>query len=305
MSAGKKGISDHVESRLDDIFGDDGGDAADRFDDSATAAEVGSRIDDIFGSDKKSSVPTKKAAPISPQKPAVRKPDPKPKSTGSVKSAMISDLKSVVLALEWEITDQVMQKLGEEISKLEESCKEDKIAVAFLQLLGSLGKYIQKKRAEAHPESINLLHSVYENLESAMLSEDMSDAVKKKMLVTQVNKYKQLKEQISIQKPSEKEEEEKSAPPVQRSVQPLRMPEEKAAPAPFMEEPSVVAPIAPSSYMLSEEADMEIGIPRKTGDEAFAEGTEEMIRAIRELQRTVKEEFEALRAELKLWREKR
>ncbi len=296
-----------MESRLDDIFGDDGGDAAaDRFDDSATAAEVGSRIDDIFGSDKKSSVPTKKAAPVSPQKPAVsRKPEPKPKSTGNVKSAMISDLKSVVLALEWEITDQVMQKLGEEISKLEESCKDDKIAVAFLQLLGSLGKYIQKKRAEAHPESINLLHSVYENLEAAMLSEDMSDAVKKKMLVTQVNKYKQLKEQISIQKPSEKEEEEKPASPVSRPVQPLRMPEEKAAPSPLMEEPSVVAPIAPSSYMLSEDADMEIGIPRKTGDEAFAEGTEEMIRAIRELQRTVKEEFEALRAELKLWREKR
>jgi hypothetical protein len=302
LSAGKdKGISDQVESRLDDIFADGGGDSAEKFDDSSTVVEVSSRLDDIFGrEDEKPIAPIKKASanpPVSAKKPE-NKPPAKAKADPA-KTALISDLKSVVLALEWEITDQVMQKLGEEIAKLEVSCKEDKIILAFLQLLGSLGKYIQKKRAEAHPESINLLHSVYENLETVMLSQDLNDAAKKKMLVTQVNKYKVLKEQISVQKPSEKEEEKRPEKP----VIPTRIPEEKISPI-FAEEPSVISPIAPS-YMMSEEADMEIGIPRKTGDEAFAEGTEEIIRAVRELQQTIKEEFSALRAELKLWREKR
>jgi len=302
LSAGKdKGISDQVESRLDDIFADGGEASAEKFDDTSTVVEVSSRLDDIFGSDdEKPAAPVKRvsAAPPAPAKKPENKPPAKPKADPA-KTALISDLKSVVLALEWEITDQVMQKLGEEIARLEVSCKEDKIVLAFLQLLGSLGKYIQKKRADAHPESINLLHSVYENLETVMLSQELNDAAKKKMLVTQVNRYKILKEQISIQKPSEKEEERRPEKP----VVPTRIPEEKPAPI-FAEEPSVISPIT-SSFMMSEETDMEIGLPRKTGDEAFAEGTEEIIRAVRELQQTIKEEFSALRAELKLWREKR
>lgn len=301
MSAGKKGNPD-VESRLDDIFGD-GEEQAERFDDSGTSAEVGSRLDDIFGGgDSRSAAPVKKAAPpkaaVSNPAPP-KKPETKPKS---IKSLMINDLKSVVLSLEWEISDQVMQKLGEEIAKLEESCKNDKIVIAFLQLLGSLGKYIQKKRADAHPESITLLHSVYESLESAMLSDELSDVAKKKMLVAQVNKYKQLKEQISLIKPSEKEEK---YVPISKPIPILRMPEAKPAPPQLMEEPSIITPLSPTSYMLTEEADMEIGMPRKTDDEVFTEGTQEIIRAVRELQQTIREEFGALRAELKLWREKR
>ena len=119
-----------------------------------------------------------------------------------IEKSPIKELKSIVLSLEWEITVGVMKKLEEEIRKLETLCQGDKVILAYLQLLGSLGKYIRKKLARAHVDSITLLHSVYESLEKAMLSKEMSDATKKKMLVAHVTRYKKLKNEIQSAKPS-------------------------------------------------------------------------------------------------------
>ena len=86
-----------------------------------------------------------------------------------IENSSIKELKSTIMSLEWEISDSVMEKLEEEIRKLEILSQNDKIILAFLQLLGSLGKYIRQKRARAHVDSITLLHSVYESLEKSML----------------------------------------------------------------------------------------------------------------------------------------
>ncbi len=194
-------ISEQVGSRLDDLFGDDGeqtGVLPEKDTDleesaSPSPAETSggtvfsNRLDDFFEKDKASENPGEDKDYIDPV---------------DIENSIIKDLKSVILSLEWEITDQVMQKLGEEITNLEGQCKNDKIVVAFLQLLGSLGKYIRKKRADAHPDSIRLLHSVYENLEIALLSKKLTDTEKKKLLVSQVEQYKKLKEEIITAKTS-------------------------------------------------------------------------------------------------------
>lgn len=197
MAPDNERITQEVDSRLDDLFGD-GDDTPDGektdgiplHDDDADSGrgsnpEIDNRLNDFFESDA--------GASGSASAENARNED----------QLRIEELKSVVLSLEWEITDQVMQKLGEEISKLEDFYRDDKIVVAFLQLLGSLGKYIRKKRAEAHPDSITLLQSVYENLEKIVRSSDMSEADKKKMLVVQVNNYKKLKDEIIVSRPTE------------------------------------------------------------------------------------------------------
>ena len=70
----------------------------------------------------------------------------------------------------------------------------------FLQLLGSLGEYVKTNRGNAHPQTFKILNSVFSCLEDVVLSKDMSELEKKKILRTEMNKYKQLRKQVSKKK---------------------------------------------------------------------------------------------------------
>ncbi len=273
-------ITAEVDNRLDDLFGE----GSDQEQDDGILEKKGTvegRLDDFFGEDNK-----KKGPGVVENK---KKENPEKEHAAGIpdEDSQLKDLKSVVLSLEWEISDQVMDRLGEEISKLEKKCKDDKIVVAFLQLLGSLGKYIQKKRAEAHPDSISLLNSVYDNLEQVMLSKGLTEAVKKKMLVGEVNKYKKLKEQIATTKAKVKTEER----PVE-SVTPV--PEDVAAQEEEYTEPSVTEE---SVYAGEEPA---YHPPVTAGSGSY----EDVVNALERINQTLKAEFKALRNELQLWRER-
>ncbi len=271
-------ITAEVDNRLDDLFGE----GSDQEQDDGILEKKGTvegRLDDFFGEDNK-----KKGPGVVENK---KKENPEKERTARIpdEDSKLKDLKSVVLSLEWEISDQVMDRLGEEISKLEKLCEGDKIVVAFLQLLGSLGKYIQKKRAEAHPDSISLLNSVYDNLEQVMISKGLTEAVKKKMLVGEVNKYKKLKEQIATTKAKVKTEER----PVE-SVTPV--PEDVAAQEEEYTEPSVTEePVY---------AGEEPAYPMAAGSGSY----EDVVNALERINQTLKAELKALRNELQLWRER-
>ncbi len=298
MSSEKNGnISAQVDSRLDDLFGD-GDEQSENFENKETEAEVNDRIDDIFG-DSGSNDSGANESPIELDNPNKMKSDQKSDQKKSKtpqrssrhaaqpeENSPIQDLKSVILSLEWEISDQVMQRLGEEVLKLEGEYKDDKIVVAFLQLLGSLGKYIQKKRAEAHPDSISLLNSVYENLEQVIMSDELTDSAKKKMLVTEVNKYKKLKEHIASIKssvPRKKEYKPAGKPPQEYEPEPVEAPETVAG---GEEESSVSG--APESY---------------TGISADEHSEQQLIiKTLQEINQTIKSEFQALREELHSWK---
>jgi len=212
-NADEKTLSEQVNSRLDDLFGGDDADSS-----SSDSSSFGSEAsegpapstDEDSGADYLFQDGDESDPAGEDDDPMMAEPEEEEKEE---EVSIIQDLKSVILSLEWEITDPVMQKLGEEIQKLEEECKDDKIVVAFLQLLGSLGKYIRKKRADAHPDSIRLLHSVFENLDLVMTG-DLSDLDKKKLLVSQVNQYKKLKEDISTVKPESGPETPAQSAPV-------------------------------------------------------------------------------------------
>ena len=140
--------------------------------------EVQSRLDDLFGEGGKASVSIEDSAV----------PEDFP----------LSNLKAIVLYVDWEIDDEVMARLVDEISRLEKNYKDDKILLSFFRLLGSVGKYIKTKKSEAHPDSIKLLNSAYNSLEKVLLSKDITPAEKKQILLLQVTAYKKLKEQIVL-----------------------------------------------------------------------------------------------------------
>jgi len=142
--------------------------------------EVQSRLDDLFGEGGKASVSIEDSAV----------PEDFP----------LSNLKAIVLSVDWEIDDEIMDRLVEEIGKLETVYNYDKTLLSFFRLLGSVGKYIKTRKADAHPDSIKLLNSAYNSLEKVLLSKDITPAEKKQILLLQVTEFKKLKEQIGLKK---------------------------------------------------------------------------------------------------------
>lgn len=117
----------------------------------------------------------------------------------------LDELKSLVMSIEWEITDDVMARFISQIDLLKIRFEEDRILVMFLQLLGSLGLYVKTNKGKAHPISFKLLNSVYNSFETAVSPGKISPSEKKKLLYVELNKYKELKEQIEAKRGGETE----------------------------------------------------------------------------------------------------
>jgi hypothetical protein len=118
---------------------------------------------------------------------------------GSEKPAgdALRELKAVVLSVDWEINDETMSGLMDQIDVLKKDYQQDRICLLFLQLLGKLGIYIKTKKANAHPDSIKLLSSAYQSFEKAVMDKQLSESARKKLLQTEVARFMQLREQIS------------------------------------------------------------------------------------------------------------
>jgi hypothetical protein len=117
----------------------------------------------------------------------------------------LEELNSLVMSIEWEITDDLMGRFIAQVETLKKRYKDDRILVMFLQLLGSLGLYVKSNKGNAHPTAFSLLNSVYTSFASAAAPGKISSSEKKKLLYVELNKYKELKEQIGLSRDSSKE----------------------------------------------------------------------------------------------------
>ncbi|MBL0714269.1 MAG: hypothetical protein JJV98_11265 [Desulfosarcina sp.] len=125
--------------------------------------------------------------------------------TGGKTADPLDELKSLVMSIEWEITDDIMERFVSHGETLKKRYKEDRILVMFLQLLGSLGLYVKSNKGKAHPKAFNLLNTVYASFSNAAIPGKISSSEKKKLLYIELNQYKELKEQIEISRDSTRE----------------------------------------------------------------------------------------------------
>ena len=119
----------------------------------------------------------------------------------------LRELKTIVLSIDWEITDEVMTNFVEQIAILKDSLKDDKIVLVFLQLLGSLGEYIRINKGKSHPGAFKILTSLFNELDKVVQSKDLTESDKKKILSAEITKYKTLKEQLIKAKPKKGEKD--------------------------------------------------------------------------------------------------
>jgi len=200
------------------------------------------------------------------------------KDTDNPGANPLRELKSIVLSLDLEITDEVMGRFFREIQRLEDEYGNQKILVSFLHLLDSIGKYIKHHKGKAHPHAGKLLNSAYMSLEKVIRSQHLTPLERKRMLARELKRYRRLKEQIAFRKTGRVRE--KTVEGVDKT-------------STVIEQQQAASPIEEGS-----------GAPGKTAEEF--KGPVDMIEAfagaLEELKQFIHGEFRALREEMKQWR---
>jgi hypothetical protein len=208
----------------------------------------------------------------------------------------LKDLKSTVLSIEWELTDESMDKFDKEVNKLINLFAEDNIVLGFLMILRFLGRYIKAKGIEAHYVSIKLLLSVYDDLERVLLTKEMTETKKHAVLLGNIGKYREWVETVDLTVRQEDKWAGGEMPPeAAKQAIPDRHEED------VITEPIIISKIQERTMEETKRPSKdEISsldpISGMTPHEAFAY-------ALDEIKKVISVEFSALKAELKLWRQ--
>ena len=109
----------------------------------------------------------------------------------------LTRLKSIILSLDWEISDDILQELQDEVESLQKLWQGDKVAKVYLQGLYKIGSYLRAEGAYAHPNAIKLLLSFFYNFEKIISSETITGDAISSMLKSDVRKFKILQYQIN------------------------------------------------------------------------------------------------------------
>jgi len=114
--------------------------------------------------------------------------------------APIAKLKTIILSIDWEITDDILHQLNDELQDLKDVWAGNKINLIYVQALEKIGRYISLEKANSHPNAIKLLLAFYYNLEKIVSSSSMNEEEKKQLLLQDVKKFDQFKVQIAPSK---------------------------------------------------------------------------------------------------------
>ncbi|MCD6561189.1 MAG: hypothetical protein J7L16_05460 [Deltaproteobacteria bacterium] len=207
-----------------------------------------------------------------------------------IEPSSLENLKALVLSIDWEITDEVMTEFIEQVEILKDRYGNDKILEIFLQLLGDLGKYIRFYQARTHPDAINALKTLYNNMEKMVISKDMTEAEREKLLLTEVTKFKKLKEQITKRNADNNLEKDRGSEIIPEGE---IKPKEKK-----LEKNSAIKEKIKSQEKITEKILQQTVFEKAPSNEAFD-------LAVEEIKHVIKIEFKALRSELNLWSEGR
>ncbi len=203
-------IIDELDSRLDDFFSEDEETVKiDKSEAESVKAQAESAPEESSASDD---IPIIETEEISDVAPAARK---------HKNESPLNDLKAIVLEMDWEISDENLSNYINEISRLMNIYSNDRVLYLFFKLHNSIGKYLISKKAAAHPDSIRFLHSVFSSLEKVIITPNLAEEEKNKLILTEVNNFKALKSQILPSKQSARAEVPSRAKVNQESAQQL------------------------------------------------------------------------------------
>jgi pilus assembly protein FimV len=112
-------------------------------------------------------------------------------------SEALKGIRAVILELDWEITDEGLDRLTEQLNLLKEKYEDDRFIQVLVHGLFSLNTYIIDERAQAHPEAFSLLHSFCDGLAILIEDKELRDEDRQTIVVEQVNSLNNLKALIA------------------------------------------------------------------------------------------------------------
>jgi hypothetical protein len=118
----------------------------------------------------------------------------------------LANLKSIIMSLEWEVTDDHLIDLMQEIKRLQKAYNKNHQLQKLLRLLFHLGRYIRIHKSHTHPYIFKMLFRVY-NGSAKIASGNYSNHGNAKIVNDEIKHYFSLKaylkrENINISRPS-------------------------------------------------------------------------------------------------------
>lgn len=209
--------------------------------------------------------------------------EPLDESDFIVEGNILTQLKSLVYSIDWEIKDAYLTDLISEAERLQQEFIDDKYLQILFKMMISITNHILKRKAEAHPNSIPLLKEVYEGIEKLVLSEDLPEREKKTEVSGLLSKFNQLKEAVKA----------KAEIKIEKDSQVLK---EKG--------PEITLGEAIQEGQEAQKKPQDRGVSFMESEQRFSRDPYEVfLYALEELKEVIRAEMSAIRAELRVWRE--
>ena len=123
-----------------------------------------------------------------------------PATSESKPDISLEKLKSVVLSIDWEITESCLNELISETDALLPRYENDRLPHTLLRMLRAAGRYIRQHKAQSHPGAIKLIMSVFNSLEQIIGDSQMPEDQRKGLVAIEIGAFKKLKQQIDTQR---------------------------------------------------------------------------------------------------------
>ncbi len=114
--------------------------------------------------------------------------------------ASLEKLKSLVLSIDWEITEACLTDLIAETDSLSSQYQDDRITHALFRMLRAVSRYIRKHKAQAHPDAIKRIMSVFASLELLIQDQQLAEDLKKRIVAKEIAAFKKLKQQVEVKR---------------------------------------------------------------------------------------------------------
>jgi hypothetical protein len=123
-----------------------------------------------------------------------------PSASAEAGPASLEKLKSMVLSIDWEITESCLTDLIDETDFLLPQFQSDRLSHTLLRMLKAVGRYIRRRQARAHPDAIKRVMSVFASLEKLTESMPLEEEIRKEIVAKEIAAFKNLKEQVESQR---------------------------------------------------------------------------------------------------------
>jgi hypothetical protein len=109
----------------------------------------------------------------------------------------LTELQVLMLTIDWEISDETLNAFNKELENLKRLFAGDPFVPPFLKMLSSLIGYLKSKKSRAHPNTLNVIRSVFASLEKVVETANLSSHEKKSLLEAEIEGFRKLKYDIT------------------------------------------------------------------------------------------------------------